>query len=102
MPAKFSGAPQPTPKIDSSGIDSRSFLVYPIVLATCSRDVVNEPASVLPQPHWLGMEQDSELPFNAILAYCFFISSHPLSYVLSFALCLPRKLFKLSRRNNNS
>jgi DNA-binding HxlR family transcriptional regulator len=75
MSAKFSSAPQPTPRIDSSGIDSRSFLVYPIVLATCSRDVVNEPASVFPQPHGLGMQQDSELPLNAILAYCFFISS---------------------------
>lgn len=100
MSAKFSSAPQPTPRIDSSGIDSRSFSVYPIVLATCSQDVVKEHASVLPQPHWLGMQQDSELPLNAILAFAFLY--HPLSYVLSFALCLPKKLFKLSRRNNNS
>ena len=84
MSAKFSGAPQPTPRIDSSGIDSRSFSVYPNVLATSSRDIVNEPTSVLPQPHWLGMQQDSELPLNAILAYYFFISSFKLRPFICF------------------
>ena len=49
---------------------------------------------VLSQPHSPGMQQDSELLLNAILAYCFFMSSFMMIF-LPLMTCLLGKLFKL-------
>src|SRR5579872_6962797 len=72
--ANFIGAPQPTPKIDSCGIDCNSFRSYPIIFTASIGE-----SFVLHSP---GMQQQSELPVNAILPYL----SFTLSFISSFML----------------
>ena len=60
--ANCNGAPHPNPRIDSFGIDFNSVSLYPIIVDTCSFEMLftSQHASSV------GLQQELILPSNAI------------------------------------
>src|ERR671916_443683 len=81
--ANFTGAPQPTPRIDASGTDSSSLVSYPTTIAAWAGE--STPPTPLEQQPGAQQEEDEEL--ESLLLSCNAILPYVLRIVFLISCC---------------